>query len=271
MTTDVGAANPAPYIDSAQLRERANALRLMGLLAHWDAVQSNPARLGWTSDLLAWEESERARRSLERRLRSAHIGRFKPLVDFDWEWPTQCDKAALLELMTLSFMADATNVVLVGPSGVGKSMLACNLGHQALIQGRTVLFATAGQLLGDLAALDSDSTLRRRLRHYAAPDLLLIDEVGYLSYSNRHADLLFELISRRYEHKSTVLTTNRAFKEWKEVFPNAACVVSLIDRLVHRCEVVVIEGESYRLKEAKDRATQKAALRAAAPRKAKKT
>ena len=89
----------------------------------------------------------------------------------------------------------------------------------------------------------------------------LIDEVGYLSYSNRHADLLFELISRRYEHKSTVITTNRAFKEWQEVFPNAACTVSLIDRLVHRCEVVAIEGESYRLKEAKARAEQKAALR----------
>jgi DNA replication protein DnaC len=270
MSAHTGAGGPPTGIDSAQLKERANALRLMGLLAHWDVVQSDPQRLLWTGELLAWEESERARRSLERRLRSAHIGRFKPLVDFDWDWPTHCDRAAMLELMTLSFMTDATNVVLVGPSGVGKSMLACNLGHQALIQGRTVLFATAGQLLGDLAALDSDSTLRRRLRHYAAPDLLLIDEVGYLSYSNRHADLLFELISRRYEHKSTVLTTNRPFKEWKEVFPNAACVVSLIDRLVHRCEVVVIEGESYRLKEAKDRAAQKAATRAAAPRKAKK-
>jgi DNA replication protein DnaC len=270
MSAHTGVGGPPTGIDSAQLKERANALRLMGLLAHWDVVQSDPQRLLWTGELLAWEESERARRSLERRLRSAHIGRFKPLVDFDWDWPTHCDRAAMQELMTLSFMTDATNVVLVGPSGVGKSMLACNLGHQALIQGRTVLFATAGQLLGDLAALDSDSTLRRRLRHYAAPDLLLIDEVGYLSYSNRHADLLFELISRRYEHKSTVLTTNRPFKEWKEVFPNAACVVSLIDRLVHRCEVVVIEGESYRLKEAKDRAAQKAATRPAAPRKAKK-
>ena len=271
MSSTGGAANASPGIDSAQLRGRAHALRLMGLLAHWGDVQGDPVRLGWTSELLAWEESERARRSLERRLRSAHIGRVKPLADFDWDWPTQCDKAAVLELMTLSFMADATNVVLVGPSGVGKSMLAANLGHQALVQGRTVLFATAGQLLGELAALDSDSTLRRRLRHYAAPDLLLIDEVGYLSYSNRHADLLFELISRRYEHKSTVLTTNRTFGEWKEVFPNAACVVSLIDRLVHRCEVIAIEGESYRLKEAKDRAAHKTAVRKAASRKASKT
>ena len=262
---------PSGSMNLTQLRERAKALRLMGLLANWDALQGDPARLGWTADLLDWEEHERSRRSLERRLRSAHIGRFKPLADFDWDWPTHCDRAAVQELMTLSFMADATNVVLVGPNGVGKSMLACNLGHQALIEGRTVLFTTAGQLLGDLAALDSDSALRRRLRHYAAPDLLLIDEVGYLSYSNRHADLLFELISRRYENKSTVVTTNRSFQEWHEVFPNAACVVSLIDRLVHRCEVVPIKGESYRLKEAKERCEKKAALRGAPARKVKKS
>jgi DNA replication protein DnaC len=194
-------------------------------------------------------------------LRSAHIGKFKPLADFEWDWPTRCDRQAVQERVTLSFMADASNVMLVGPNGVGKSMLACNLGHQALIQGHTVPFITAGQLLGDLAALDSDSALRRRLKHCAAPDLLLVDEVGYLSYSKRHADLLFELISRRHEQKSTVFTTNRAFKEWHEVFPNAACVVSLIDRLVHRCVIVLIEGDSYRLKEAKARAEQKAAAR----------
>jgi len=108
------------------------------------------------------------------------------------------------------------------------------------------------------------------LMDYARPDLLLIDEVGYLSYSNRHADLLFELISRRYQNKSTVVTTNKSFGQWHEVFPNASCVVSLTDRLVHRCEVVAIEGESYRLKEAKERTAQKAAARASAGRKASK-
>jgi DNA replication protein DnaC len=194
----------------------------------------------------------------------------KLLADFEWDWPKQCDRRAIEELMTLAFMADATNVMFVGPNGVGKSMLAANLGHQTLIAGHTALFVTAGQLLGDLAALDSDSALRRRLKHYAAPDLLINDEVGYLSYSTRHADLLFELISRRYEHKSTVITTNRSFSEWHEVFPSAACVVSMIDRVVHRCEMVPIEGESYRLKEAKARTEQKAKARASATRKAKK-
>ena len=163
--------------------------------------------------------------------------------------------------MTLDFLKESANVVLLGPNGVGKSTLAKNLAHQALIHGHTVLFTTAGQLLGDLAALDSDSVLRRRLRHYAAPDLLAIDEVGYLSYSNRHADLLFELVSRRYETKSTLVTTNRPFAEWSEVFPNAACVVSLVDRLVHNAEVIAIEGDSYRLKEARERSEARAKKR----------
>jgi len=243
------------------LREQAQALRLYGVLAHWDQVGQDAERMRCVGELLLWEQQERARRSLERRLRDAHIGGFKPLCDFDWAWPQRCDRAAVQELMTLDFMHDATNVVLVGPNGVGKSMLACNIAHQALVGGRTVLFTSAGKLLGDLAALDSDSALRRRLRFYAAPDLLAIDEVGYLSYSNRHADLLFELISRRYQQKSTLITTNRSFGEWHEVFPNAACVVSLIDRLVHNAEIVAIEGASYRLKEAQERAAAKTQAR----------
>src|SRR3990167_6583459 len=194
------------------LRQRAQMLRLHGLLAHWHDI----ATAAWVEPLLQWEEDERGRRSLERRLQGAHIGGFKPLCDFDWRWPKRCDRAVIEELMSLDFLKESANVVLLGPNGVGKSTLAKNLAHQALIHGHTVLFTTAGQLLGDLAALDSDSALRRRLRHYARPDLLLIDEVGYLSYSNRHADLLFELISRRYQNKSTVVATNKPFVQWHE-------------------------------------------------------
>jgi DNA replication protein DnaC len=246
-----------PTTERDPQRSRAAALNLQGLLAHWTEVATE----SWVADLLGWEEQERSRRSLERRLRTAHIGRFKPLCDFDWDWPTRCDRPAIEALMALDFLEDAGNVVLVGPNGVGKSMIAQNIAHQTLTRGHTVLFTTAGQLLGDLSALDSDSALRSRLRHYARPQLLVIDEVGYLSYSNRHADLMFELISRRYQSKSTLVTTNRTFSEWREVFPNAACVVSLIDRLVHNSEVVTIEGESYRLKEAQDRAERRARKR----------
>jgi DNA replication protein DnaC len=241
-------------------RARAGALHLHGLLAHWSEIAGEV----WVAALLGWEEHERARRSLERRLRTAHIGRFRPLCDFDWSWPKRCDRAAIEALMTLEFLNEAANVVLVGPNGVGKSTIAQNIAHQALIEGHTVLFTSAGQLLGDLAALDSDSALRRRLRHYTRPQLLVIDEVGYLSYSNRHADLMFELISRRYQNKSTLVTTNRAFAEWREVFPNAACVVSLVDRLLHNAEIVAIEGDSYRLKEARERTEQRARQRRAA-------
>ena len=185
-------------------RQRATALQLHGVLAHWAECADQP----WLDPLLSWEETERARRSLERRLRCAHIGRFKPLADFDWSWPQQCDQRAVAELMTLDFMEAASNAILVGASGLGKTMIAQNIAHQAVLQGHTVVFATAGHLLGELASLDSDSALRYRLRRYAAPDLLLIDEVGYLSYSNRHADLLFERINRRHEKKSTLFQSS---------------------------------------------------------------
>lgn len=263
----------ATPVNTTHLLARARVLRLPGLVTHWDRLASSPEQLAWVSQWLDCEEQARGQRSLERRIRAAHLQAFKPLADFDWAWPAHCDRETLEELMRLSFMADATNVMLVGTNGLGKTMLACNLAHQALLQGHTVLFTSAADMLGELAALDSDSALRRRLKRYATPDLLVIDEVGYLSYSSRFADFLFEVISRRYQAKSTIITTNRAFKEWHEVFPNAACVVSLIDRLVHRCEIVMLQGESYRLKEAMARTEQKIANRAnnKAPSKAKKS
>jgi DNA replication protein DnaC len=147
--------------------------------------------------------------------------------------------------------------ILVEPNGVGKSTIAQNIAYQAVVQGHTAQYINAAQMLNDLASQDDDNAMHRRLRHYAHPQVLVIDEVGYLSYGNRHADLLFEIINRRYEQKSTIVTTNRPFAEWNEVFPNAACVVSLVDRLVHHSEVVVIEGDSFRMKEAAERANKK--------------
>ncbi len=245
--------------DLDSLKARAKGLKLNGLLSHWTDIGPEP----WVARLIEWEEAERAKRSLERRLSAAKIGRFKPLCDFDWDWPEKCDRGAIEELMTLEFLKEATNVVLIGPNGVGKTMLARNIAHQALIHGHTVLFMSAGEMLAELSALDSDSALRRKLRHYGAPSLLCVDEVGYLSYGNRHADLFFELISRRYETKSILLTTNKSFSDWPEVFPNASCVVSMVDRITHHAEIISIDGESYRIKEAKERAAKKAIQRKA--------
>ena len=242
-------------INSEQLKQRATELRLHGLQQHWHELKEE--HYPWLSQLLGWEHDERQQRSLERRLNSAKLGRFKALTDFDWQWPTKIDPQAIHALMQLDFLSDAINIILIGSNGVGKSTIAQNLGYQAVMQGHTVLFTTAANMLSDLAAQDGDNALRRRLLHYARPRLLVIDEIGYLSYSNRHADLLFEIINRRYEQHSTVVTTNRPFGEWTEIFPNAACVVSLIDRLVHHSQVIAIEGDSYRMKEAQEQATKR--------------
>lgn len=242
------------------LRERALRLGLHGLLLHWDEI----AEAEWLPWVIEVEEAERDRRSLERRMAAARLGRFKPLVDFDWDWPERIDRALVEELMALRFIDDAANVVIAGPNGTGKTMLAKNIAHAALMAGATVECVTASAMLNKLAAEDSANALERRLRRLCKPKILYIDEVGYLSYGNRHADLLFEVVTRRYAaRKPIVITTNKGFSEWNEVFPSAACVVTLIDRLVHRSEVLDIKGESYRLKEAKERKERRARERAA--------
>ena len=184
------------------------------------------------------------------------------MADFDWGWPSRIDRQAVEELFSLSFLADGTSPILVGPNGVGKTMILKNLAHHAITNGHTVRVTSASDMLAELAAQDSSSALARRLRRYTVPALLCVDEVGYLSYSTRYADLLFEVVTRRYDaKKSTLVTTNKAFNEWPEVFPHAACTVTLVDRLVHRSEILEIHGNSYRLKEAKERQAKRTASR----------
>jgi len=247
----------APY-DPKDPKERARRLGLHGLLAHWSEIEGKP----WLGELLDIEEKERTKRSLERRLRHARIGAFKSMADFDWTWPKSVDKDALDELFTLGFIAEGSNAVLLGPNGVGKTMMMRNIAHQAALRGHTVCFTTASDMLSHLAAQDTAQGLARHLRRYTRPKLLCVDEVGYLSYNNRFADLFFEVVSRRYDAPaSIVLSTNKPFSEWSTVFPHAACVVTLVDRLLHRAEVIAVEGDSYRLKEAKDRAASSRARR----------
>ncbi|HEX7624750.1 MAG TPA: IS21-like element helper ATPase IstB [Anaeromyxobacteraceae bacterium] len=199
------------------------------------------------------ELEDRARKSLERRLGRSRLGRFKAMADFDWAWPKQIDRDAVEAALRLDFLEKAHNVVLVANQGLGKTMIAQNIALAAVQAGHSVLFTTAAQMLLDLGGQESSRGLDQRLRHYCnRTGLLVIDEIGYLSYDNRNADLLFQVVSRRYEKRSVVLTTNLTFSDWPTVFPNAACTTALIDRLVHHSEIITIEGKSYRAREAEE-------------------
>jgi DNA replication protein DnaC len=209
--------------------------------ARWSAVQL-------LEQVAQAEVADRARRSLERRLRLSGIKRFKPMADFDWSWPTLIEREVIERALTLDFVSEARNLVLVGRNGLGKTMIAQNVCHAAVLAGHSVLFRSAAALLEELHRQTPEGR-RRKLRTYANVGILCVDEVGYLSFDDKAADLLYEVINRRYERKPVILTTNRPFKEWNEVFPNATCIVTLLDRLLHHADVTVMEGESYRVRE----------------------
>ena len=196
------------------------------------------------------ELDARARQRVERRLKEARIGRFKPMADFEWAWPKQIHRPSVERVLTLDCVTKRENVILLAAQGLGKTMVAKNLLYQAVLAGHSARFVTASDLILDLTGQETGRALDRRLRAYARPSVLCIDEIGYLTYDAHAADLLFQVVSRRYEQKSIVVTTNLAFKAWDTIFPNASCAVALIDRLTHHAEILTIEGESYRKREA---------------------
>ncbi len=225
---------------------RAIAQNLDDFIAHATTGRWSPHVL--LEKLADSELEDRSRRSLERRLRLSGIQRFKPMADFDWNWPKKIERDVVERAFTLDFIREARNLIMIGQNGLGKSMIAKNICHAAILAGYSVLFRTASDLIEDLQC-ESPTARRRKLRSYGNAGLLCIDEVGYLSYDDNAADLLYEIVNRRYERRSLIVTTNKGFKQWNEVFPNASCIVTLVDRLTHHADVTKIEGESYRLRE----------------------
>jgi DNA replication protein DnaC len=240
-------------ITNHSLTVQLQGIGLRALPAQLDDFIARATKARWSvqqviEQLVSAETAERSHRSLERRLRLSGIKSFKPMADFDWSWPSKIERDVIERALSLDFLGEARNLVLVGRNGLGKTMIAQNIAHSAVLAGHSVLFRSAAALLEDLYRQTPEGR-RRKLRNYANVGLLCIDEVGYLSFDDKAADLLYEVVNRRYERKPVILTTNRPFKEWNEVFPNATCIVTLLDRLLHHADVTVIDGDSYRLRE----------------------
>lgn len=233
-------------------------LRLPYIRENHEAVAQLAARKQWThihylEELVKQESNLRWDRTIKRRIRMARFPVIKTLDQFNWSWPKKINQAQIKNLFRLKFIEEKSNVVFIGGVGLGKTHLASALGYQACLKGHTVLFTSAIDIINNLVSAQHAGVLKQELKKYLKPALLVVDELGYLPIDKIGADLLFQIISQRYEQGSIVITTNRVFKEWPQIFNNDSTLTSaLLDRLLHHTEAVVIEGKSYRMKKVKE-------------------
>lgn len=240
------------------LMQQLERLQLGYFLQHYPDLVAQAARESWThgrflEQLVAGEAARRDEARVARRVKAAHLPGLKTLDGFDWSWPKKINRAQVQHLFRLEFLPQQDNVIRLGGVGVGKTHLAIALAHSACLQGHTVLFTRAVDIVTALAAAQATGGLKRELARLLKPTLLVVDELGYLPIDKFGADGLFQVISQRYEHGSTVITTNRAFQQWPEIFNNDSTLTSALrDRLRHHAESVVIEGRSYRMRDQTD-------------------
>ena len=220
-----------------------------GPLATRAAKEGRP-HLDYLTQLIEGEAAQRQDRAVARRIKAARFPVIKTLESFRFDWPKKINRLQVQDLFRLQFLQDQANVILLGLVGLGKTHLATALGYAACQQGYSVLFANAFYVINTLSAAQHKGALKAELRKYLAPSLLVLDELGYLPIDQRGADLLFQVISQRYERGSIILTTNKAFKQWPTIFNGDSTITAaVLDRLLHHAETVIIEGSSYRMKD----------------------
>jgi DNA replication protein DnaC len=237
-------------------------LRMYGISANRETIEKNADFIKCLDTILTWEEIERTRRKRELFAKKSGVKNLSLMASFDWNWPEKIDREQILELFSLHFIKENQNIVLIGNNGVGKSMIAKNLVKTAADSGQPALFVECSKLLDEMLESQKIIGLEKALAKYLKPKLLAIDELGYMSLSQEHADLLFQLIHRRTEEKSTIITTNIVFQDWPTMFPNTSTVTAIVDRLIERCEVIQIIGNSYRQKRHKEQTEANQARRA---------